>query len=85
MLKTQINTFKTQMNALKKHLNKRVVITGLSIVAVGVVLFIGGQLGSNQSRGNISESFLPKNDVKKAGKYAAQNSEKAKFFAAKKA
>lgn len=84
MLKTHINKLKLHTNKLKSHLNKSVVITALSIVSVGLVLFIGGQIGTAKSRENISEAFL-KVDKKKPGKYAAQNSEKAKFFAAKKA
>ena len=69
---------------MKKHLRKRYIVTTVSAASIGVLVFIGGLVGSSQSdTQNISEMTQPKVE-KKRGKYAAENSEKARFFAAQK-
>jgi predicted negative regulator of RcsB-dependent stress response len=59
---------------MKKRLNKRRLIVTLSAATMGVMLFVGGVAGYK----NISNTQVSKVE-KKSGKYAAGNSEKAKF------
>lgn len=66
---------------MQKRLRKRLIIASLSIVSMGLVLFIGDQLISD----SVSEQIVleeSKNE-KSRGKYAEENSEKAKFLSAK--
>lgn len=67
----------------KRRSRKRVIITTLSAVSIGVMLFIGGQLGSENSQGNVAQATIQKADKNTRGKYAAENSEKVKFLADK--
>lgn len=65
---------------MKKRLRKRFIITTISAFSLGIMLFIGGQLGgADHSIQTISKAASKKG----SGKYAAENSEKAKFFSSK--
>jgi hypothetical protein len=57
-------------------------ITTLSAVAIGVMLFAGGSAGSSQPT---AKSKFQRVSNKKPGKYSVENSEKAHYFAKRRA
>lgn len=79
------------MKKLKRKLRRlrrnRIAVTSISGATIGVLLVIGGLVGGNmgtESTEPVAAVAVPQVKVeKKRGKFAAENSEKFRFFANK--
>jgi hypothetical protein len=72
-----IPSMEEHLKKLHLRLPRRFIITTLSAVAVGVLLFIGAQLDTLSTK---EISAIVNKNQKKPGKYAYENSPKAKFI-----
>lgn len=63
-------------------MRKRFIITTITVVSMGIVLFIGDQLSSSDTPKKSEELAVEEVQVVKRsrGKYAEENSEKTRFF-----